>query len=75
MAITRLVVVVILMINQVLIAKGWTPIPYEEEQIFEAVNAVAVAVATVWAWYKNNSVTKEAQEADEYLRELKNKKK
>lgn len=70
-AIVRLVVLVILLINQALIVFGLNPLPFSEEQIFEAVSSVATVVVALWAWWKNNSITKEAQEADEYLQELK----
>lgn len=67
MAIVRLVVMLILIVNQILISRGWTPLPYDEEQIFEFVNGLALVVAGVWAWWKNNSITKEAQKADKVL--------
>lgn len=70
-AIVRLVVLVILLINQALIVFGLNPLPFSEEQIFEAVSSVATVIVALWAWWKNNSITKEAQEADEYLQELK----
>ena len=57
----------ILMINQILISKGWTPLPYDEEEIYEFVNGVALVVVSIWAWWKNNSITKEAQKADKVL--------
>lgn len=70
-AIVRLVVLVILLVNQALIVFGLNPLPFSEEQIYEAVSSVATVVVALWAWWKNNSVTKEAQEADVILREMK----
>ena len=70
-AIVRLVVLVILLVNQTLITLGWNPLPFSEEQIYEAISSVATVAMAVWAWWKNNSVTKEAQEADVILREMK----
>mgnify|MGYP001297339507 CR=1 FL=1 len=70
-AIVRLVVLVILLINQALIVFGLNPLPFSEEQIYEAVSSVATVIVALWAWWKNNSITKEAQQADEYLQELK----
>lgn len=67
MAIVRLVVMLILIINQILIGKGWTPLPYDEEQIYEFVNGLALVAVSIWAWWKNNSITKEAQKADKVL--------
>lgn len=74
-AIVRLVVLVILLANQALIVFGLNPLPFSEEQIFEAVSSVATVVVALWAWWKNNSITKEAQQADEYLQELKERRK
>lgn len=74
-AIVRLVVLVILLINQALIVFGLNPLPFSEEQIYEAVSSVATVVVALWAWWKNNSITKEAQQADEYLQELKERRK
>lgn len=67
MAIVRLVVMLILIINQILISRGWTPLPYDEEQIYEFVNGLALVTVSIWAWWKNNSITKEAQKADKVL--------
>lgn len=74
-AIVRLVVLVILLANQALIVFGLNPLPFSEEQIYEAVSSVATVVVALWVWWKNNSITKEAQEADEYLQELKERRK
>lgn len=70
-AIVRLVVLAILLMNQVLITIGMNPLPFSEEQIYEAVSSAATVAMAIWAWWKNNSVTKEAQKADKHLRELK----
>ena len=73
-AIVRLVVLAILLINQTLITMGWNPLPWSEDDIYDGVSSVATVIVALWAWWKNNSVTKEAQKADEYLKELKGKK-
>jgi len=74
-AIIRLAVLAILLLNQVLITFGWNPLPWSEDEIYEGVSAVFTVIAALWAWWKNNSVTEEAQVADEYMRELKERKK
>lgn len=70
MAIVRLVVMLILMINQILISRGFTPFPYDEEQIYEFVNGLALVSVGVWTWWKNNNVTKNAIKAQEYKDQL-----
>lgn len=72
-AIVRLVVLSIVLINQALVVAGWNPLPFSEDQIYEAVSTVATVLTALWAWWKNNSVTKEAQEADAFKNELKAK--
>ncbi|MGX8791752.1 phage holin [Oceanobacillus sp. M60] len=74
-AMTRLVVLAVLLVNQTLVAFGWNPLPFSEEEIYEGVSAVVLAAAAVWNWWKNNSVTKEAQEADRILKASKDDKK
>ena len=70
MAIVRLIVMLILMINQILISRGFTPFPYDEEQIYEFVNGAALVSVGIWTWWKNNNVTKNAIKAQEYKNNL-----
>lgn len=73
-AIIRLVVLVILLLNQTLLTLGFNPLPFSEEQVFEAVSAVSAAIMAIVVWWKNSNITKEAQSAQRYLNELKNNK-
>ncbi len=70
-AITRLIVLVVLLINQTLVTLGWNPLPFSEEQIYEGVSSVALVATAVYAWWKNNNVSKEALAAQELLDDLK----
>ena len=72
-AITRLVVLMILLLNQLLVTLGWNPLPFSEEQIYEAISGVATVAVAVWTWYKNNNVTKEAEQAQKQLNRMKGK--
>ena len=72
-AIIRLLVATIVLLNQVLVAYGWNPIPYSEEEIYSGLSALASAITVLWIWWKNNNVTKEAQQAQKHLDELKAK--
>ena len=74
-AIVRLIVLVILLINQTLITLGWSPLPFSEEQIYEAVSSVAVVGMAIYTWYRNNNITKEAQEVQKLLDKKKSQKK
>lgn len=73
-ALLRLLVLVILLINQILIILGWNPLPFSEEQIYEGLSAIALGSTAIWNWWKNNNVTHEAQESQKYLDELKGRK-
>lgn len=73
-AILRLTVLVILLMNQILIMLGWSPLPFSEEQLYEVASSVALVVTAIWTWWKNNNVTREAQDAQEYLNRLKGRK-
>lgn len=69
----RTIVLVIALLNSVLIMCNVNPLPFSDEQVYEGVSAVISVVATIWAWWKNNSFTKEAVIADEYKKSLKEK--
>lgn len=69
--IIRTIVLVITLINQVLTMLGKNPIPFSESQIYEALTAIVTVAASLWAWWKNNSFTAAAIEADSYMKELK----
>lgn len=56
-AIVRLVVLVVLMLNQALVTLGYNPLPFSDEQVYEAVSIIAVVTVAIWNWWKNNNVT------------------
>jgi len=72
--IARTIVLVIALVNQILTVFGINPLPFSEDTVYETVTLLFTIGATAWAWWKNNSFTKEAIEADVYLDELKSKK-
>lgn len=39
--------------------------------VYRVISLIALIASTAWAWWKNNSITPEAQKADEYLDDLK----
>ena len=69
--IIRTILLVIALVNQALTASGKNPLPFSDETIYELLTILFTVGASVWAWWKNNSVTKEAIAADEFMRELK----
>lgn len=65
--IVRLVVLIVLLINQALVSFGYNPLPFSEEQIYEGISALALTASAIYTWYRNNNITKEAEEAQEVL--------
>jgi len=73
--IIRTAVLVLALINQVLTASGHSIIPVTEDQVAELISIAITIGASVWSWWKNNSFTQEALEADCVMEELKAKRK
>ena len=53
---------------------GINPLPFSDEEVYTAGTTIVTAVAAIWAWWKNNSITPAAIEADQQLKQLKNNK-
>lgn len=73
MAVIRTIVLVFALINQSLVLAGYSPLPFDDAQVENGVTIAFSIGASLLAWWKNNSFTKNAQKADEYLKELKKK--
>ena len=69
--IIRTVLLVLALANQVLTATGHSVIPVDDDTVAQIITAGFTIITAVMAWWKNNSVTKAAQEADNYLAALK----
>jgi SPP1 family holin len=69
--IARTIVLAIALVNAALALMGLPALAIEEPLVYEVISGVFVISAAVWAWWKNNSFTKEAQAADEVMLELK----
>lgn len=63
--IIRTIVLLVALINQVLVGMGKNTLPFEEEELTCLASSTLTAAASLWAWWKNNSFTKAAVEADE----------
>lgn len=68
----RTIVLFLALVNQILTSTGHNVIPVTDDQIAEAITLAVTIGASLWAWWKNNSFTKEAIKADEVLNFLKN---
>lgn len=69
--IIRAIVLLVTLVNTILTIFGKNPLPFAEDELYAWLTAAATMAATLWAWWKNNSFTPEAIQADKYLAELK----
>jgi SPP1 family holin len=65
--IARTIFLALTLINLILNALGKVPLQLEESQIYEICTLAAVIVASLSAWWKNNSFTQAAMIADKVL--------
>ena len=70
--IARTIILLVALINQVMAVLGVPALPIEADAVYTLVSTAGTIFAAVWAWWKNNSLTSEAQEADNILKRLKN---
>lgn len=70
-AIIRLIISAVLIINAGLTAKGMNPIPFDENLFTEVATNVMAGLSVLWVWWKNNNMTKAAQDAHEYMKNIK----
>lgn len=69
MMIIRTIVLVVALINQSLVLAGFSPLPFEDTEVENAVTIVFTVVASVWSWWKDNDVTRKAREAKAKIKE------
>ena len=67
--VARTIVLLLALVNQVLSMLGIPVLPIEDEAINTAVSTLWTIIAAVVAWWKNNSFTTAALEADQVLAE------
>ena len=69
--IARTAVLFVALLNQVLIIIGVNPLSAGDNDVYETVSVIVAAAASILAWWKNNSFTKEALKADELMNKMK----
>ena len=62
---------IITLLNDLLIFYGKSPLNIDENTVYQIVTILSTIIVPVWTWWKNNSITKHAKKADEYLDRLK----
>lgn len=66
--IARLICLILTLVNQVLMITGHSPLPFDLGEAEAWIATGLTAAASLWAYWKNNSWTKEAINADEVMR-------
>lgn len=70
-AIIRLLVALVPVLNIILVQFGKSPLPFSQEEVNAGLSAVVAVLGILWAWWKNNNMTRAAQSLQETLVELK----
>ncbi len=63
----RTLVLLIALINQGMIIFGNETQPVDTDKLAYYFSFAATAISSVWSWWKNNSFTLSAQQADNYM--------
>ncbi len=69
----RTLVLVLALVNQSLTIFGMSFLLIGDEQLKQIISLCLTIGASLWTWWKNNSFTREALAADQYLDILKGK--
>lgn len=67
----RTIILALALINQLLSASGHAVLPIDDAQIETIVSTAWTVIASLVAWWKNNSFTQAALEGDAKMKELK----
>ena len=63
----RTILLVFALINQVLAVFGKSPIPIDDDTVTNLISTAWTVIASLIAWWKNNSFTDKAIKADKML--------
>ena len=69
--IARTICLALALINQILTATGHSIIPIDDDTVQLLVSTIFTVIMAIVSWWKNNSFTQEAIEADEFMMQLK----
>lgn len=69
--VVRTIMLSIVVINMILKSTGKQPIEIAESDVYSIIEMIVSIAIILLSWWKNNSFTKNAQLADEYLQGLK----
>lgn len=69
--IARTICLAFALVNQILAIFGKDVLPFTNDEIYQTVSLVATLSTSLLAWWKNNSFTSAAIEADKLMESLK----
>lgn len=69
--IARTIVLFLALLNQVFAVTGIASLNIEENDVYQLASLVALIGSALWSWWKNNSFTQAAIEADKVKDKLK----
>lgn len=61
--IVRTSVLAVALINQLLAATGYSPLPFDDEAVEMLVSSIFTAAAALATWWKDNDITRKAKQA------------
>ena len=65
--IVRTALLILALVNQCLSIAGKAVLPITDEQLEQVISLIITIAVSIWNWWKNNSFTKLAIEADQWL--------
>ena len=69
MMIIRTFILLIAWLNQFLVVKGYSPLPFNNEELEMALTMLFAFGASMWAWWKNNDIRYKTRRNTQYLKE------
>lgn len=66
--IVRTVVLFVALLNQSLVLAGYSPLPFEDQDVENGVTIVLTVGASIWTWWRNNAITRQARRNEELLK-------
>jgi len=67
--IVRTTVLFLAWINQYLVIKGKSPLPFSNAEIELGVSGLITFIASMWAWWKNNDIRFKTRRNTQYLKD------
>lgn len=69
--IIRTILLVIAMVNNGLALFGKSPLPFDNEQVTQAISMVFAFATAAWSWWRNNNFSQAALKGQEVVDKLK----